>query len=88
MAEHRQDKVREEQFEMAVTQELQNQTKILLDLASKLSDRPEAEKASAAAVAKFLNTAEIRQVALSPETNSEAELIAEIERFSGGRIRG
>ena len=86
--EHKQDKAREEQFERAVMQELQNQTKVLLELASALGDRREAEKTSAAAVAKVLDTAEIGQVVLSPETTSETELIAEIERFSGGRIQG
>lgn len=86
-AEHKQDKVREEQFEKAVTQELQNQTKVLLELASAVSNRQEAERASAAAVAKVLDTAEIGQVVLSPETRSEVELTAEIERFSGGRIQ-
>jgi hypothetical protein len=59
----------------------------LLELASKLGDRREVEKTSAAAVANVLNTAEIRQVVLSPETDSEAELVAEIKRFSGGLIQ-
>jgi hypothetical protein len=81
-----QESAREEQFQKDIIREMRNQTKILLDLGAKLEDRDRVQT-SAAAVANVLNAVGVKQVILSPETASEAELIAEMSRFSGGRIQ-
>jgi hypothetical protein len=86
MKKSEQESAREEQFQKDMLREMRNQTKILLDLGAKLEDH-DREQASAAAVAIVLNALEVEQVILSPETASEAELIAEMSRFSGGRIQ-